>query len=126
MIDIDDINVWVVDDNLPMCQIGKLVVNRQIPFAHVSIFEDGIDAWEHMTQHHEIPDLIILDVRMPVMDGFEFCRKVEASDMKKPRIVIHSSLPLSELQTFKQYSFVADTIEKCGLPKSNLLNYLNP
>lgn len=36
---------------------------------------DGVSAWELTRAEH--PDLVLLDVRMPRMDGYELCRKIK-------------------------------------------------
>lgn len=37
---------------------------------------DGAEALE--TFHRELPDLVVLDVNLPVLDGFEVCRRIRA------------------------------------------------
>jgi two-component system alkaline phosphatase synthesis response regulator PhoP len=37
---------------------------------------DGLDALDKTRQ--EKPDLILLDIMMPIMDGFEVCKKIKA------------------------------------------------
>ena len=39
---------------------------------------DGMSAWE--LTRVEKPDLVLLDVRMPRMDGYELCRRIKGSD----------------------------------------------
>ncbi|MBU0663828.1 MAG: response regulator [Proteobacteria bacterium] len=48
--------------------------------------ENGLEAW-HIFQH-ERPDLVLTDLRMPVMDGFEFLTKVIADSPGTPIIIL--------------------------------------
>ena len=51
----------------------------------------GEDAMEVVERHH--PDLILLDVLLPVVDGFEVCQRVrENPDFKDIRIVLVTAL----------------------------------
>ncbi|MCB0279047.1 MAG: response regulator [Calditrichaeota bacterium] len=50
------------------------------------------------------PDLIISDIQMPVMDGFEFCKKIRsASSIPLVPLIIYSSLkePQIELEAYR-------------------------
>ena len=37
-------------------------------------FQDGLTAWE--TLQHRLPDLAVLDIGLPRMDGLELCRRL--------------------------------------------------
>ncbi len=51
---------------------------------------DGEDALEKTT--HEKPDLIVLDVIMPKLNGFQVCRKVKTStELKDIKIILLTS-----------------------------------
>jgi DNA-binding response OmpR family regulator len=52
--------------NFALCQAGYLVVQAA----------DGAEALERFGEEH--PDLVILDVNMPRMNGFEVCRRIRA------------------------------------------------
>ena len=51
-------------------------------------FADGQAAWEAM--HAAIPDLVILDIGLPRMDGLELCRRLRASSDRVPIIFVTS------------------------------------
>jgi twitching motility two-component system response regulator PilH len=42
----------------------------------VSIATDGVEALEHIEGHR--PDLVVLDIVMPRMNGYEVCRRIKA------------------------------------------------
>ncbi|MBU4394312.1 MAG: response regulator, partial [Proteobacteria bacterium] len=48
--------------------------------------ENGLAAWQIFQQ--ERPDLVLTDLRMPVMDGFEFLAKVIADSPDTPIIIL--------------------------------------
>lgn len=68
-------SVLVVDDE-PMARTLLRLMLVRAGF-EVSEAEDGYDALEKIEA--EIPDLVILDVMMPGMDGFSVCRAVRES-----------------------------------------------
>ncbi len=47
---------------------------------------DGGAGLEQFRQHH--PDSVLLDVMMPVMDGWEVCRAIRQTDKKTPIIML--------------------------------------
>lgn len=55
----------------------------------VSAAKDGQEAVE--MAHQEIPDLILLDVRMPRMTGYEACRTIKADPILKDVPVVFLS-----------------------------------
>ena len=57
--------------------------------------EHGVEGLEKLQQ--QTPDLVITDLAMPVMDGFEFLRQIRASESLKHSKVIVSSASVAEL-----------------------------
>lgn len=80
--------VLVVDDSITMRKVSARVLEREGYEVHSA--KDGLDALEQM--HERIPDLILLDLEMPRMDGYEFAGYVrgDARFQKIPIIVITS------------------------------------
>jgi DNA-binding response OmpR family regulator len=67
-----NVTILVVDDEPRMVQF--ITMNLELEaFRVVSAF-DGYQALEKMTR--ELPDLVVLDIMMPDMDGFETLRKI--------------------------------------------------
>ena len=66
--------VLVVDDT----RVGRMLVDTVLKADGHQVIEaeSGLEALEMLEQIR--PDLIILDVRMPGMDGFELCEKIKA------------------------------------------------
>ncbi|MBW2081223.1 MAG: response regulator, partial [Deltaproteobacteria bacterium] len=38
---------------------------------------DGLDEWEHIQK--DTPDLILINISLPDMDGYELCRRIKKS-----------------------------------------------
>ncbi len=80
--------VLVVDDSLTVRKITTRLLTRE--GFRVDSAKDGVDALEKM--HDLIPDLVLLDVEMPRMDGFELARVMRGDARLKsvPIIMITS------------------------------------
>src|SRR6185437_4669980 len=59
--------VMVVDDSITMRKVTSRVLERHE--YEVSTAKDGVDALEKL--HERVPDLMLLDIEMPRMDGYE-------------------------------------------------------
>jgi chemosensory pili system protein ChpA (sensor histidine kinase/response regulator) len=80
--------VLVVDDSLTMRKVLSRVLERE-GFAVITA-NDGLDAIQKLEEAN--PDIILTDIEMPRMDGFEFSRQVRDNVATKdtPVIVISS------------------------------------
>ena len=66
--------VMVVDDSLTVRKIsGRLLARHGY---HVLTAKDGVDALEQLAD--VIPDVMLLDIEMPRMDGFDLARNIRA------------------------------------------------
>jgi len=75
--------VMVVDDSLTVRKITSRMLTRE--GFEVATAKDGIDGLQQLQDIE--PDIILLDIEMPRMDGFEFARNVRA-DAKTKHIPI--------------------------------------
>jgi len=66
--------VMVVDDSITMRKVtSRVLENHSI---EVVTAQDGLDAIERL--HERVPDLILLDIEMPRMDGYELAQHIRA------------------------------------------------
>jgi DNA-binding response OmpR family regulator len=70
-----DATVLVVDDERNVTQLAKLYLTAD--GFHVDTAATGAEALEKVSQSR--PDLIVLDLMMPGVDGFEVCRRLRAA-----------------------------------------------
>ncbi len=78
------LKVLVIDDDPDIC----LLTRRLLTTLNCESFEvrNGIDA-EPMVQHIR-PDMILLDIMMPIQDGYETCRNLRTQGYSGPIILI--------------------------------------
>ena len=65
-------NILVVDDSVTMRKVSTRLLERH--HYNVATAKDGLDAIEVLNSF--TPDVILLDIEMPRMDGFEFASHV--------------------------------------------------
>ncbi len=108
--------VLIVDDNPQNVEL-LIAFLESMPVKLVTAI-DGVDALEKVAEHN--PDLILLDIMMPRMSGFQVCRKLK-SDPKTKDIQILMVTALNELGDIEQASdcgtddFVSKPVNKLEL-----------
>jgi two-component system, OmpR family, alkaline phosphatase synthesis response regulator PhoP len=108
--------VLIVDDNPQNVELLQAFLEA-LPVKIITAV-DGVEALEKVAQHN--PDLILLDIMMPRMSGFQVCRKLK-SDPKTRDIQILMVTALNELGDIEQASecgtddFVSKPVNKFEL-----------
>lgn len=87
--------VLIVDDEYTMRELVSLSLE---PDYEVIKAEDGIQGLEEVKK--DLPDLIILDIMMPKLDGFEFCRRMKGNPRteKIPILMLTAKHQVQDLQ----------------------------
>ena len=68
--------ILVVDDDTNICELLRLYLTKE--GYQVTVANDGEEGLEKFNQVK--PDMVLLDVMMPKMDGWEVCRRIRAAD----------------------------------------------
>ena len=63
--------IVIVDDHLLIAKALEGIIDNFEDFQVIYVAENGQDLIEKFQSNHEIPDMILMDISMPIMDGFE-------------------------------------------------------
>jgi two-component system response regulator ChvI len=78
--------IAVVDDEPHIREMVAFALRRE--GYRVAEHADGEDAWQSFRER--LPDLVILDILMPRMDGLELCRRLRESSRRLPIVFLTS------------------------------------
>lgn len=102
--------ILIVDDNITF--VGALKELLTITGHDVMIAYNGQSALELLSKTSQLPQLIILDLVMPVMNGFEF-RQLQLEDKNLSKIPV---ILLTANNSFKDYKEKLQAIEFLNKP----------
>jgi signal transduction histidine kinase/DNA-binding response OmpR family regulator/ligand-binding sensor domain-containing protein len=69
-----EMKVLIVEDNDDLLLFMKSTLSKEFK---VFIARNGVEAWAIIGK--QMPDLVVSDIMMPEMDGFELCKKVKST-----------------------------------------------
>ncbi len=82
--DLADALILLVDDNVQNLELMEAYL-ESLP-CRIQTAVDGVEAFDAINK--ESPDMVLLDVMMPRMSGFELCQKIKASPATRDIVVI--------------------------------------
>lgn len=84
--------VLIADDNVQNCELLDAYLSGE--GYHIDIVNDGQQTLDFVAKSH--PDLILLDIMMPKMSGYEVCQRLK-SDPKTKNIPVLMVTALAEM-----------------------------
>ncbi|MFV8327716.1 response regulator transcription factor [Flavobacterium sp. ZS1P14] len=112
--------IWVIDDDAIYQIIVNKIIQRSEMFSVISAFKNGKDAIEALQNSLKnielLPDIVLLDINMPIMDGWEF---MEEMGVLKPQInkqiiiyIVSSSIAVEDKNKSKTYPDILGYLSK--------------
>lgn len=113
-------NLALIDDDELFVFLTKMTIEETNLVDLIKVFSNGLEAINFLKENSnnpdQLPEVILLDLSMPVMDGWQF---IEEYVKLKPRIgkkitiyIVSSSISPKDLAKAKSISEVSDYIIK--------------
>lgn len=118
----------IIDDDKIYVNLVKKIIEIKKLSNNLLIFKNGKEALDHFklilenANEEILPDIIFLDINMPIMDGWEFLNEFvkikNIFDKKITLYIVSSSIDPRDLERAKSFNLVTDyLIKPIGLKK---------
>lgn len=110
----------LIDDDDIISVIHPIIINRVDLNADIELMREGTEALDYLRKLKEegqaAPDIIFLDINMPLMNGFEFLSSLndeEKTFLKNTKIIMLSStIDPRDTEKAKNFPLITDFITK--------------
>lgn len=89
-----DVSVLIIEDELVLQDVYRLVLTSQGYKVHTA--NNGRDGISQLKLHQ--PQVVFIDIFMPVMDGKEFLRNIDTSEYPNTNFIVYSNLTDDSVQ----------------------------
>src|SRR5947209_1373340 len=111
----DSRHILVIEDEMILQDVYKLVLTSGGYVVHVA--SNGVEGLRKIKSVQ--PDLILLDIFMPLMDGKEFLRNVDLADYPDTKVVVYTNLSDKQTQSEMMELGAHDFIVKSSMTPSD-------
>lgn len=110
--------ILIVEDESVLRDVYKLILSKDDAYDVIEA-KNGLEGLEKLKKH--LPDLVLLDLFMPVMDGISFLQNFDRDDHADIKIIVYSNM--SDDATVKEAKFLGadDFVLKSSFNPTQLL-----
>jgi len=109
-------HIIVVDDEDDCHFVTKLVLRKAGYTGQLTLFTEAATALDHLRQGGDPPDLLFVDINMPVMNGFDLIAACEQEGLlpngTSTVVMLSSSNRPMDMQTARNFRSVNGYVEK--------------
>lgn len=109
---------YLIDDDEIYIFTTKKLIDKVGFSEKIAVFENGKEAIDAikltLRNNNELPDVILLDLNMPIMDGWQFLDEfIRIKSEKKIKIyIVSSSVDPTDIERANTYNMVSNYIVK--------------
>ncbi|MEO8517149.1 MAG: response regulator [Flavobacterium sp.] len=106
---------YIIDDDKIFVFVLKKYLEKNDNFNQVFDFKNAEEVINLLSDENEqLPDIILLDINMPVIDGWQFLEQIEQLPNKEKLnvFIMSSSIDANDIEKSKSFSTVKDFISK--------------
>ncbi|MBW2960398.1 response regulator [Mesonia aestuariivivens] len=97
--------ICIVDDDKVYQLLTKKLIQRIDENISIKTFFNGEDAYKYFSENQSRSNVLLLDINMPKMNGWEFLEHLEQDGIENANIYLAtSSIAYSDLEKAKQYN----------------------
>lgn len=114
--------VCIIDDDKLYVSLVKMLIARNQFAEEILVFQNGHEALRYFKKNidndqEKLPDIILLDLNMPIMNGWEFLEKIQpyVDQLLERNVklnIVSSTINPEEVNRAQNYNIVCNFINK--------------